>query len=127
VPVGKILAALGTGDVNRGLNKNGDAAEAYAQASAWFAAVEFQVAEANRFLGLPAVESIGIRIVGDGRDPYQMAAPGQAAPGGETAGHDVQQAENLAAFPNQNARARDLISALEARIAEAMEFVNSLN
>jgi hypothetical protein len=35
--------------------------------------------------------------------------------------------DNLEAFPNQNTAGRTLIRDLEARIAEAVEFINSQN
>ena len=125
-PVGQIIAALGTGDVSRGMGRNPDAVEAYNRAIAWFGALEFPVTEANRFLGLPAIEAIGTRLLGDDADPYQMA--GVADPDAPPlVDNDLIEAENLAAFPNQNARGRNLIGDIATRIAEATEFINSLN
>ena len=96
------------------------------RAIAWFGALEFPVTEANRFLGLPAIEAIGTRLLGDDADPYQMA--GVADPDAPPlVDNDLIEAENLAAFPNQNARGRNLIGDIATRIAVATEFINSLN
>lgn len=125
-PAGQILAALGTGDVHREIGRDADAAAAYRQANAWFVELEFPVAEANRYLGLPAVEAIGIRFLGDDEDPYDMA--GASAPDPETViDYDLLNAENLAQFPNQNAPARALVADIQARLTEAMAFANTLN
>jgi tetratricopeptide (TPR) repeat protein len=125
-PAGKILAALGTGDLNRQTGRDADAATAYLQANDWFAEMEFPVAEANRHLGFPAVEAISIRNLGDGVDPYDMAPAVEPEPG-TVIDSDLLGEENLAKFPNQNAQARALVADLKARITEAMAFVTTLN
>ncbi|MBT4710824.1 MAG: hypothetical protein HOB82_04780 [Alphaproteobacteria bacterium] len=126
-PVGLIVAALGTGDVNRGIAKNALAVDAYTQASALFAALEFPVTEANRYLGLPAIEAIGVRLMGDEGDPYQMAGEADVINQEETISHEQLVADNLAANPNQNAAARTLIRDIKARVAEALEFISTQN
>ncbi len=125
-PTGKILATLGTGDLSRQIGRDADAATAYRQANDWFAEMELPVAEANRYLGLPAVETISIRFLGDGEDPYDMAPAVEPEPG-TVIDYDLLDEENLAKFPNQNAQARALVADLEARLTEAMAFVDTLN
>jgi tetratricopeptide (TPR) repeat protein len=127
VPVGLVIAALGTGDLSRGIDKTAEAIESYTQAFDLFAAMKFPVTEANRYLGLPAIESIGVRLLEDDGDPYQMAGEIDVENPEEIVSHEQMIADNLAAFPNQNAAARTLIRDIEARIAEAIEFVNSQN
>jgi len=126
-PVGLIVATLGTADISRGISKNAEAIEAYTRAINLFAALEFPVTEANRYLGLPAVESIGVRLIGNEGDPYQIAGEADVENQEETVSHEQMVVDNLEAFPNQNTAGRTLIRDLEARIAEAVEFINSQN
>ena len=124
-PIGQVIAVLEAGDLYRTFNRTADAATAYRQAGAIFAALEAPVAEANRYLGFPAVTSIEVRYH-DAGDPYDLGLLAERTPEGITA-YQTLAAENIAAFPQQNATARALVAELEARVAVALEFANAIN
>ena len=120
--LGQAVALLGMGDAERANGNREGAVNAYKQAATVAGAIPGgRVAEANRILGLPALEQITVRAA-QGADMYteteRVGAPVVADP--------LKVAANLTEFPAQNAEARALLAELDRRLEEAKKFVDAL-
>lgn len=120
--IGRVLAQLALGDLERGLDAGTAAATAYLAANSIFKSLETPVADANRYLGLPAVQLIGVRFLFDEDIDYTPAGfideQDEVIPD-----RGALEAMNLEAFPDHNAEGHALIADLEVRLGDAMQYV----
>lgn len=116
VPFGQVLTHLTRGDVERAAGGSG--ANAYRTAISVAATMDHPVAEANRLLFLPPVNTIraapseAVEDYGEGDGPPGQDVVPELAP---------IEAANLAVFPNHNLEARALWAATEARLSAVTE------
>jgi tetratricopeptide (TPR) repeat protein len=109
---GEVLANIALSELEFGRGNETAGTRAFERASRTLAQIDLPVAEANRYLGMPAVQRIETRF-GQDEDYGPVGAP--------AAGVDLRTpeefiAENIAAYPNHNAQARALRADLEARL-----------
>ncbi len=118
MPFGLVMAYLGLGDTWRGRGNTAEAATAYRQAERTWAGIESKVAEANKVLGLPAVEAL---LIVPTADPTDLAAAiDEHVQAGEPDPALVK--ANLDDFPDHNIEARKLVAQVEARLTAALDF-----
>ena len=127
VALGLTLVSLGLGDTARAAGDVDAATEAYRAAVTSFAALATPVADANRLLELPPVETLfvlmevpeeaDIDVVDLEYGPVEIAQELQ-----EQLTND-----NLAAFPGHNAEARALVAEVENRVDAARAYLLAPN
>ena len=121
VPVGLVLAALERSEIARLAGENQAAAAGIARAAAGeFAALDQPVAEANRFLGLPPVDRIGLSP-GKLPDTYN---DGEGLVAADAAAYAAEREANWAQHPDENFEARKLVAEIEARLTSALSAAN---
>ena len=125
-PIGRVLAQLALGDLERKMNAGAAAVAAYSAASSMFQSLRAPLTGANRYLGLPAVQGIGVRFLFDENIDYTPAGVIDE-PDERFADRELLEAENLAAFPDHNREGRALIAGLEARLGAALAYVAAGN
>ena len=122
-PYGQVLAALGFGDLEQAAGNASAAVAAYAEAAIFAAAIENPVAEANRMLGLPSVNTISLPPAGF-FDDYNDAVEVDLLLMEEAEANRI---ANLAQFPNHNIEGYTLVAGTEARLSTATAFAQGQN
>ena len=116
-PMGEVLVAVGLAELARAEGVGAGLAAAVREANDSLAALAEPVAEANRLLGLPPVERIDLILPGevdsgedDARRVYEAYQANREA--------------NLAAHPDHNREARNLVSSTLSRIETLLAAAN---
>ena len=127
--LGRILASLGLGNAAREAGDADAAAAAYRAAIASFALLAAPVADANRHLGLPPVETLYVQMELPPDEERQIDDLDLDYGPPEIAEEILEQliSENLAAFPDNNAEAHALLAQVEGRLTDAQAYVQGRN
>jgi hypothetical protein len=115
LPLGVVLADLGRGDSWRARGNAAEAGMAYQEAARTWAAIEAKTREANKMLGLPAID--GFQVVA-AATPTETAID-ELAQAGEP--DPVLVRANLDDFPDHNIEARKLVEQVNARLTAALD------
>jgi tetratricopeptide (TPR) repeat protein len=115
-PFGVALARLALGDLEQSQGDPAAAGLAYAGARRAFDSLDQPVAQANRYLGQPAIERIDLVGVARSQD-YQLEAP--AEPDERLVEHELRREKNWNSFLNQNFEARRLVQDLVQGLDDA--------
>ena len=115
-PFGVALARLALGDLEQSQGDPESAGLAYARARLAFDSVDQPVAQANRYLGRPAIERIDLVGVPRSRE-YQLGAPPE--PDERLMEHQLRREQNWNSFLNQNFEARRLVEDLVRGLDDA--------
>ena len=115
-PFGVALARLALGDLEQSQGDHEAARLAYARAPRAFEPLDQPVAQANRYLGRPAIERIDLVGVPRSRD-YQLEAPAELDE--RLVEHELKREKNWNSFLNQNFEARRLVEGLVQGLDDA--------